>query len=54
MVHNHPSGDSTPSREDIQLTKRLQEVGAIIGIDVLDHLVIGFENFTSLKSKGLI
>lgn len=54
LVHNHPSGDPTPSREDIILTKRLMEAGQIIGIDVLDHLVIGDNRFTSLKSKGLI
>ncbi|ABO49518.1 DNA replication and repair protein RadC [Desulforamulus reducens MI-1] len=54
LVHNHPSGDPTPSREDISLTKRLIEAGEIIGIDVLDHIVLGFDKFTSLKSKGLI
>lgn len=54
LVHNHPSGDPTPSREDIALTKRLVEAGEIIGIDVLDHIVIGDNRFTSLKSKGLI
>ncbi|AEF93591.1 DNA repair protein RadC [Desulfotomaculum nigrificans CO-1-SRB] len=54
LAHNHPSGDPTPSREDIMLTKRLIEVGQIIGIDVLDHIIIGDNRFTSLKSKGLI
>ncbi|MEG6523137.1 RadC family protein [Desulfotomaculum sp. 1211_IL3151] len=54
LVHNHPSGDPTPSREDIALTKRLIEAGEIIGIDVLDHIVIGDNKFTSLKSKGLV
>ncbi len=54
LVHNHPSGDPTPSREDISLSKRLVEAGEIIGIDVLDHIVIGDNRFTSLKSKGLI
>ncbi|ABO51059.1 DNA replication and repair protein RadC [Desulforamulus reducens MI-1] len=54
LVHNHPSGDPTPSREDIVLTKRLIEAGEIIGIDVLDHIIIGDNKFTSLKSKGLI
>ncbi|GAB6179991.1 DNA repair protein RadC [Desulfotomaculum defluvii] len=54
LVHNHPSGDPTPSREDITLTKRLIQAGEIIGIDVLDHIVIGDNKFTSLKSKGLI
>jgi len=54
LVHNHPSGDPTPSREDISLTKRVIEVGEIIGINILDHIVIGFEKFVSLKLKGLI
>lgn len=54
LAHNHPSGDPTPSREDISLTKRLIEAGEILGIDVLDHIIIGDNRFTSLKSKGLI
>lgn len=54
LVHNHPSGDPTPSREDINLTKRLIEAGEIIGIDVLDHIIIGDNKFISLKSRGLI
>jgi len=54
LLHNHPSGDPTPSREDIALTKRLTEAGGIIGIDVLDHIIIGDNKFISLKSKGLI
>jgi len=53
-VHNHPSGDSTPSPEDIALTKRLVNVGEIVGIDVLDHIIIGTGNFVSLKERGLI
>lgn len=54
LVHNHPSGDPTPSREDIDITRRLIEAGKIIGIDVLDHIIIGDNKFTSLKAKGLI
>ncbi|WP_312094218.1 DNA repair protein RadC [Niallia sp.] len=54
VAHNHPSGDSSPSKEDIEVTKRLVEAGKIIGIDVLDHLIVCPENFTSLKEKGLI
>src|SRR5665647_2151693 len=50
-VHNHPSGDPTPSSEDIQLTQRLVEAGEIIGIDVLDHIVIGDHSFVSLKEQ---
>ncbi|OBR66496.1 hypothetical protein A7K91_03360 [Paenibacillus oryzae] len=53
-AHNHPSGDSTPSPEDIELTKRLVSAGEIIGIEVLDHLIIGGNNFISLKEKGVI
>lgn len=53
LIHNHPSGDCTPSREDINITKRLVEAGHLIGIEVLDHLVIG-EKYCSLKEKGYI
>lgn len=53
-AHNHPSGDPTPSREDIDLTRRLLEAGQIVGIDLLDHLVIGDGSFVSLKEKGLM
>ncbi|MCM3704434.1 MULTISPECIES: RadC family protein [Cytobacillus] len=53
-IHNHPSGDPTPSREDIEVTKRLAESGKIIGIDVLDHLIIGENKFVSLKEKGYL
>ncbi|WP_058303737.1 RadC family protein [Gorillibacterium timonense] len=51
-VHNHPSGDPTPSQEDIVLTKRLVDAGEIIGIDVLDHLVISSHSYCSMKEKG--
>lgn len=51
-AHNHPSGDPTPSPEDISLTSRLHQAGEIIGIDVLDHLIIGDSSFVSLKEKG--
>lgn len=54
LVHNHPSGDSTPSREDIDVTRRLVEVGRILGIEVLDHVIIGDGVFTSFKEKGLL
>lgn len=53
-LHNHPSGDPTPSKEDIEVTKRLISVGQIVGIDVLDHVIIGDGRFYSLKEKGLI
>ncbi len=53
-VHNHPSGDPTPSREDIEVTQRLFECGQLIGIQLLDHLVIGDQKFVSLKEKGYL
>jgi DNA repair protein RadC len=54
LIHNHPSGDPTPSREDINVTKRAVEAGKLIGIDVLDHIIIGNPGYTSLKEKGHI
>ncbi len=53
FVHNHPSGDPAPSDDDIKLTKRLVEAGEIMGIEVLDHIIIGDKDFLSLKRKGL-
>jgi len=53
FVHNHPSGDATASEDDIKLTKRLAEVGGIVGIEVLDHIIIGDKKFLSLKREGL-
>lgn len=54
VAHNHPSGDPTPSNEDVSVTKRLMEAGEILGIDLLDHIVIGDGIFVSLKERGLI
>lgn len=54
LVHNHPSGDTTPSKDDLEVTRRLCDVGRIIGIDVLDHIIIGDNNFVSIKSEGLM
>ncbi len=53
FAHNHPSGDCTPSTDDIELTKRLFEAGKIIGIDVLDHIILGDRKHLSLKKEGL-
>ncbi|MEC2054576.1 DNA repair protein RadC [Peribacillus psychrosaccharolyticus] len=53
-LHNHPSGDPQPSREDIEVTKRLVECGKIIGIELLDHVIIGDQKFISLKEKGYL
>ena len=52
-IHNHPSGDCTPSREDIEITKRMAEAGKILGVELLDHLIIG-DSYCSLKEKGYL
>lgn len=52
--HNHPSGNSEPSQEDIHVTRKLVEAGKIIGIEVLDHIVMGEDEFVSLKEKGYV
>lgn len=54
VAHNHPSGDPEPSSEDMRLTKRLSEAGKILGIDLLDHLILGDGRFVSLKERGII
>ncbi|MGI6331803.1 MAG: RadC family protein [Zhaonellaceae bacterium] len=54
LAHNHPSGDSKPSKEDIEITKRLVEAGKIMGIEVLDHIILGNGSFTSLKEQGFM
>lgn len=54
LLHNHPSGHAKPSQEDIDVTRRLKEVGNIMGIEVIDHLVIGDDSFVSLKEEGYL
>ena len=54
LLHNHPSGDPTPSREDLELTGRLREAGELLGIKVLDHVVIGSGCYVSLADRGLL
>lgn len=54
LLHNHPSGDPTPSKEDILLTKRVQNVGNMLGIYLIDHIIIGNLCYTSLKEKNLM
>lgn len=54
FIHNHPSGDPTPSREDIAITERLADAGGIVGINVLDHIIIGDDTYTSMMEKGYI
>ncbi len=53
FVHNHPSGNPEPSEDDIKLTKRLIQAGEVMGIEVLDHVIIGNEKYLSLKREGL-
>jgi len=53
FVHNHPSGDTEASEDDLRLTKRLAEAGEIVGIDVLDHIIIGGKDYNSMKREGL-
>ena len=52
LFHNHPSGDPTPSGDDIALTKRLAEAGVVMGIEVLDHLVLADSKYFSFKEAG--
>ncbi len=54
LAHNHPSGDPTPSEEDLAITRRLVEAGRIIGIDVLDHVVVAKEAYASFKERKLL
>ena len=54
LVHNHPSGDPNPSREDINITNRLVQVGKLMDIPVLDHIILGDNKYISLKEKGVI
>jgi len=54
VAHNHPSGNPAPSQEDISVTKRLQEVGQLVGIEILDHIIVGQGRFISLNEKGYL
>lgn len=54
LVHNHPSGDTTPSNEDINITNKLSDIGNLMGIKVLDHVIIGDGEYLSFKEKNLI
>jgi DNA repair protein RadC len=53
VVHNHPSGDPTPSPEDILVTRQIVEAGKLLDIDILDHLVIGRGRYVSMRERGL-
>jgi DNA repair protein RadC len=54
VAHNHPSGDPTPSAEDRRITQRLAEAGQILGIELLDHVILGDNRFVSLKERGIL
>jgi len=54
LIHNHPSGDATPSKDDIEITKQLMDAGEMIGITILDHIVIGNQDYKSMKDKELL
>ena len=53
VLHNHPSGDPTPSPEDVAVTRQIVEAGQLLDVEVLDHLIIGRQRFVSLKERGL-
>lgn len=54
ILHNHPSGDPSPSAEDIRVTKRMKEAGNLVGITLMDHVIIGDNKYVSLKEQGII
>ena len=54
LLHNHPSGDPTPSKEDLLMTARVAEAGKLIGISLMDHLIIGDNKYISLKERGFL
>ena len=54
LVHNHPSGDPQPSDDDIKITRQITEAGKIIGIEVIDHIIVGGESYVSMKERGSI
>jgi len=54
FVHNHPSGDPTPSREDVEITTRLREAGDLMGVRVLDHIIVGSGTYVSFVDRGLM
>lgn len=54
LLHNHPSGDPSPSREDILITRRIRDTGELVGIPLLDHVIIGDTNYISMKERGIL
>ena len=54
LAHNHPSGDPEPSQEDADITRRMHEAGKLLGIELLDHVVLAADGYTSLRERKLI
>lgn len=54
LMHNHPSGDPTPSREDILITQKIRDAGSLIGVELLDHIIIGNNCYSSFREQGLL
>lgn len=54
LLHNHPSGDPSPSHDDVRTTKRIKECGTLIGIELMDHIIIGDNKYVSLKERGVL
>jgi DNA repair protein RadC len=54
LIHQHPTGDATPSQEDIAITRRLKEAGELMGIRVLDHIIVGDGEYLSFVERGLL
>ena len=52
IVHNHPSGDPNPSPQDIEITRQLTEAGKILGIELIDHIIIGYQKYWSMREMG--
>jgi DNA repair protein RadC len=54
VVHNHPSGDPSPSRDDVALTARLRSAGTVVGVDLIDHLILADSRYCSMREAGLL
>lgn len=54
LIHNHPSGDPSPSRDDIQITRRIQKAGSMLGIELLDHIILGDKAYVSLRERRIL